>query len=161
MIDKIKQLRERDTIWNLDYFEFLVERVWKLNKPARIIDFGCGGGYMGAMLLPLLPLGSTYAGLDINQKFLNRARETFVNSGWITEFYEVDLIQYEANEIYDIAICHGVLNHIPQPDTILRKMIQSVIPGGRVICIESNAIVASCAADYYHGMEKFRHMILA
>jgi 16S rRNA G1207 methylase RsmC len=30
----------------------------------KIIDFGCGYGYLGMKLLPLLPKGSTYTGVD-------------------------------------------------------------------------------------------------
>lgn len=32
----------RKNMWNNDYFEFLVKCVWKIDKPVRIIDFGCG-----------------------------------------------------------------------------------------------------------------------
>ena len=52
-------------MWNDDYMEFLIEKVWKINNPVDLIDFGCGIGFMGLMLLPLLPKGSTYTGIDI------------------------------------------------------------------------------------------------
>jgi len=32
-----------------------VTRVWKLDQPCRVVDFGCGYGKFGTMLLPLLP----------------------------------------------------------------------------------------------------------
>ena len=38
----------RKNLWNNDYFEFLVKGVWKIDKPVRIIDFGCGYGYLAA-----------------------------------------------------------------------------------------------------------------
>ncbi|NGZ76627.1 class I SAM-dependent methyltransferase [Saccharibacillus alkalitolerans] len=54
----------RGSIWNDDYLEFLVQRVWKIDRPARIVDFGCGLGFMGALLLSALPAGSSYTGID-------------------------------------------------------------------------------------------------
>jgi hypothetical protein len=45
---------------NYDYLRFLVESVWKLHCPTRLVDFGCGSGYLGVKLLPLMPEGSTF-----------------------------------------------------------------------------------------------------
>jgi hypothetical protein len=36
---------------NDDYFEFLVRTVWRLDKVSRIVDFGCGFGYLGLKLI--------------------------------------------------------------------------------------------------------------
>ena len=49
---------------NDDYLEFLVKQVWKLDQPCRVVEFGCGTGKMGLKLLPLLPEGSSYTGID-------------------------------------------------------------------------------------------------
>ncbi|SPY13249.1 type 12 methyltransferase [Paenibacillus polymyxa] len=34
----------RNTRWlyyNDDYLEFLIQKVWKINKPVEIVDYGC------------------------------------------------------------------------------------------------------------------------
>lgn len=49
--------------WNDDYFAFLVREVWKLDRPVDVLDFGCGFGFLGRKLLPLLPEESTYTGI--------------------------------------------------------------------------------------------------
>ena len=69
--------RTRDLYYNDDYIEFLVNYVWKLSKPVHIIDFGCGYGYLGLKLLPLLPKGSTYTGVDKGEQLISQARELF------------------------------------------------------------------------------------
>ena len=113
---KIEYLREsRKDLWNADYFAFLVEHVWKFDKPVKIIDFGCGMGYMGSVLLPLLPEGSTYTGLDVAANLLEQARDTFAKTPWQTEFIEQDLTTYEPKEAYDLTICQCALIHIPSP----------------------------------------------
>ena len=61
-VDYLKSTRKK--MWNDDYFEFLVKTVWKLDNPKNVVDFGCGYGYIGMMLLPLLPEGSSYTGVQ-------------------------------------------------------------------------------------------------
>lgn len=39
---------------------------------------------------------------------------------------------------YDIAICQAVLQHIPNGLSIIDKMRDSIVEGGKVICIELN-----------------------
>jgi transcriptional regulator with XRE-family HTH domain len=124
--------------WNDDYLDFLIKSVWKIIKPVKIIDFGCGTGLLGLKLLPLLPAGSTYTGVDINDKLLEEARDTFFNSEYPAEFITCDLYSYEPDQQYDIAICQAVLRHLSRPKEVLNKMVGSVTAGGLVICIEVN-----------------------
>ena len=125
----------RQNLWNNDYFEFLVKCVWKINKPVRIIDFGCGYGYLAQMLLPLVPKGSIYKGVDISEDLIGEAREIFSGSNEVC-FEVADLHEYEPDAKYDIAICQAVLRHLTKPEDIVKKMIGAVKENGLVICIE-------------------------
>ena len=152
----IEYLRSsRENLWNADYFAFLVQQVWKMNKPVSIIDFGCGMGYLGVVLLPLLPEGSSYTGIDRSSELLEQARSVFAETKWKTKFIEQDLTIYEPTDDYDVAICQAVLIHIPSPNKILEKMAQSIKSGGRIICIEPNwgFTQNGLANKYRHGME--------
>lgn len=135
-IDYLKATRTQ--MWNDDYFEFLVKSVWKLNHPINVVDFGCGYGYLGMKLLPLIPEGSTYTGLDIGEDLLCEARKIFEKSPYKTDFLNVDLTKFIPKRQFDLAICQAVLRHIPSSKDILKKMIDSVVPKGMVICIEVN-----------------------
>lgn len=147
-LDYLKSTRAQ--LWNDDYFEFLVKNVWNLNHPQRIIDFGCGYGYLGTKLLPLLPVGSTYTGIDMGEKLLKEACKLFENTPFHTEFFNIDLRAYAPKEQYDLAICQAVLRHIPQSKAILKKMVDSVVPSGKVICIEVNRKMEN-AGLYIHN----------
>ena len=147
-LDYLKSTRAQ--MWNHDYFAFLVKNVWNLNTPQNIVDFGCGYGYLGIMLLPLLPAGSTYTGIDFGEELLAEARKLFEKTPFDTRFIQVDLRDFVPPEQYDIAVCQAVLRHIPQSKTILKKMIDSVAPSGRVICIEVNRKMET-AGLYIHG----------
>lgn len=149
-LDFLKAIR---TGWcNSDYIEFLIQRVWKINKPVKIIDFGCGFGYVGLLLLPLLPSGSTYTGLDISETLLNEAESIFGNLAYHTKFIKADLNIYEPEESYNIAISQAVLRHIPNAKSILKKMIQSVVTGGLVICMEGDLEIEK-AGQYFSGFD--------
>lgn len=132
--------RTRDLYYNDDYLEFLVKSVWKLSEPVHMIDFGCGFGYLGLKLLPLLPSGSKYTGIDKGQKLIDKAKELFHKLPYETEFFVSDTNEIELAGKYDIAVCHAFLLHMSEPKTILEKMIKSVVNEGKIICFEPHWI---------------------
>ncbi len=147
-MDYLKSTKEQ--MWNDDYFEFLVNKIWNIRSSKDVIDFGCGYGYLGMKLMPLLPEGSTYTGINMGEELLAEARKIFENVPFHTEFINMDLREYIPQKQYDIAICQSVLRHIPQPKMILEKMVNSVVSSGKVICIEVNRRMEN-AGLYIHG----------
>ncbi|MCU4956035.1 class I SAM-dependent methyltransferase [Bacillus sp. FSL L8-0152] len=130
----------RDLYYNSDYVSFLVNSVWKISEPVHVVDYGCGYGYLGLLLMPLLPEGSKYTGIDSGETLLAEARELFRSLPYESEFLEGDAIEIELNDTYDIAICHAFLLHMSSPKTILQKMTHSVKSGGKIICFEPHWI---------------------
>ncbi|HFU7085271.1 TPA: class I SAM-dependent methyltransferase [Bacillus cereus] len=142
----------RDLYYNDDYISFLVNTVWKISKPVHIVDYGCGYGYLGLVLMPLLPKGSKYTGIDSGEALLAEARELFHLLPYESEFLEGDATEIELKDTYDIAICHAYLLHMISPKTMLKKMIHSVKKGGKIICFEPHWI--SNMASYLLDGEK-------
>ncbi|WP_234574491.1 class I SAM-dependent methyltransferase [Bacillus cereus] len=142
----------RDLYYNDDYVSFLVNTVWKITKAVHIVDYGCGYGYLGLVLMPLLPEGSKYTGIDSGETLLAEARELFRLLPYDSEFLEGDATEIELNDRYDIAICHAFLLHMTTPETMLQKMIHSVKKGGKIICFEPHWI--SNMASYLLDGEK-------
>lgn len=142
----------RAYFWNDDYLEFLVKSEWKLEQPVRILDFGCGYGYLGIKLLPLLPQGSTYTGIDLDEELLHEARELFEGTPYQAELIHANFLDYRPEQKYDLAICQAVLRHTPQGREVLKSMIDSVKEGGKVICIEVNRRMEN-AGIYLDGAE--------
>jgi 2-polyprenyl-3-methyl-5-hydroxy-6-metoxy-1,4-benzoquinol methylase len=151
--------KSRRIWWNNDYMEFLVEKVLRITTPVSIIDFGCGLGFLGELLLPLLPVGSSYTGVDAADNLLEHAATRFQNSGYDTCFIQADLNEYTPKKKYDIAICQTVLQHISNPLNILKKMKDSVKTNGMVICIELSRDVAA-AALFIDGLDYSRFNLL-
>ncbi|MBB2482878.1 class I SAM-dependent methyltransferase [Bacillus sp. APMAM] len=152
--NKVEYLkRTRDLYYNDDYLEFLVRCVWKIHNPVHIVDFGCGYGYLGLKLLPLLPMGSKYTGIDKGQKLINEAREIFQDLPYETEFFVADLNECKIESKYDVAVCHAFLLHMPEPKKILQIMLDSLVHKGRIICFEPHWI-SSMASNHLHGYEQ-------
>lgn len=151
--EKSEYLRKsRTNMWNDDYIDFLIKSVWKITSPVNVVDFGCGLGFLGSLIMPLLPQGSTYTGIDKGGKLLDEARNIFKNSPFKADFIEQDLLTYIPTEKYDISICQALLMHLPDPQKIIEKMRDSVVKDGKVICIEINWNIAN-AALFFDGLD--------
>ena len=139
--------RTRDLYYNDDYLDFLVKTVWKISKPVHIVDFGCGFGYLGLKLLPLLPEGSKYTGIDKGQQLITKAKEYFQSLPYETEFIVADTNEVELERKYDIAVCHAFLLHMSDPKTMLKRMVSSIANDGKVICFEPHWISGMSSYD--------------
>jgi transcriptional regulator with XRE-family HTH domain len=126
----------RKYIWNDDYFQFLVENVWKFNKPVDIIDFRCGHGNLGMKFFDLLPEGSTYTGID-NEHYIDEAIMNYKCNEKVN-FMVSDLYSVNLDKKYDIAILQVGLRHMNKPMEVLSNMIECVKKDGIVICVEIN-----------------------
>jgi len=60
---------------NGDYLEFLVTRVWRLDRACRPAEFGCDCRAMGLRLVPLLAQGSTVTGTDQSSSLVSKGRQ--------------------------------------------------------------------------------------
>ena len=134
----------RILLHNDDYLEFLVTRVWKLDRPCRVVDFGCGAGRSGLMLMPLLPKGSTYTGIDKSAALLTEARRVFAGSPYEAEFFEGDVHEVPfGDDSFDLAFSQVVLMHIADPMGAIQEMIRVTRHGGMVITCDANRNAAN------------------
>lgn len=134
----------RILLHNDDYLEFLVSKVWKLKKPCRVIDFGCGSGRFGQMLMPLLAEGSTYTGFDPSPALIEEARRLFSDAPFPAYFFEGDAHAAPFDDdCFDVAVSQAVLMHIPDPMGAIREMIRVTKHGGMVITCDANRNAAN------------------
>lgn len=142
-------------MWNEDYMCFLIRDVWKIGKPITVLDCGCGYGALGLLLMPLLPSGSKYVGVDFSQTMIEAARENYRHSDIDARFILSDILEYKSNEKYDMVISQAVLRHVDNGETFLRKMVDLLKEGGILVSLECNR---EFEADglYIRGMDYLR-----
>ncbi|PPK80043.1 helix-turn-helix protein [Lacrimispora xylanisolvens] len=151
--ERLKYLKNtRNFLWNKDYLQFLIEKVWKINAPIDILDCGCGYGFLGTMLMPLMPKGSTYTGIDHSENLINEGRGILNTDEYAVQFVCEDVLTYESGIKYDFVISQAVLRHIDNSTLFLNKMISFTKVGGLVVCAEINRELENVGL-YIHGMD--------
>lgn len=148
-------LRTRKNFYNLDYMRFLVEQVWKMDRPVNVLDCGCGYGFLGMLIMPFLPKGSTYTGVDPAEKLIEKGKVLLSEAEYEVRFINRDVYDYHAKEKYDLVICQAVLRHLDTPDAFIKKMIEFAKKDAYVICIDTNREF-ECVGLYIDGMDYFK-----
>ncbi len=144
--------RTRDSLWNKDYLQFLIEKVWKIYYPINVLDCGCGHGFLSTMLMPLLPKGSTYTGIDFSENLINEGRGVLGSVDYDVQFVCDDVLTYDSVKKYDLVITQAVFRHIDNPYSFLEKMISFTKDGGLVVCVEVNRELENVGL-YIQGMD--------
>lgn len=145
-------LRTRKYYWNDDYVAFLVSQVWKIDKPITILDCGCGYGFLGLLLLPYLPKGSTYTGIDFAEDLIQKGKSLFKQQGIEAAFICKNAFEYSAENQYDFVVCQSVLRHLDNAMAFIQKMISFAKPNGYVVCMDVNREF-ECFGLYIDGMD--------
>ena len=96
-----------------------------------VLDIGCGGGILAETMAEH---GATVTGIDLSEKALGVARLHLLESG-----NQVDYQYRSAEELakssatrFDIVTCMEMLEHVPEPASVVAACAALVKPGGHV-----------------------------
>ncbi|WP_459617960.1 bifunctional 2-polyprenyl-6-hydroxyphenol methylase/3-demethylubiquinol 3-O-methyltransferase UbiG [Bordetella sp. 2513F-2] len=97
----------------------------------RVLDVGCGGGILSESMARA---GATVTGIDLAEKSLKVARLHGLESGVPVEYraVPVETLAAEQPATYDIVTCMEMLEHVPDPASVVRACAALVKPGGWV-----------------------------
>lgn len=97
----------------------------------RVIDIGCGDGLLSE---GMARRGATVTGIDLGEAPLAVARLHADKSGVEVEYLQVlaeEIAEQRAGE-YDAVTCLEMLEHVPDPASVIRACAKLVKPGGQV-----------------------------
>ena len=97
----------------------------------KVLDVGCGGGILSeGMALR----GAKVTGIDLGQANLDTAKLHALESGVNVDYQCVPVEDFadENPESFDIVTCLEMLEHVPDPESIVRACAKLVKPGGHV-----------------------------
>ncbi len=96
----------------------------------RILDVGCGGGILSEALAKA---GAQVTGIDLSHASILVARQHAQSQGLHIEYHveEVEEFAHEHAGNYDIVTCMEMLEHIPQPSSIVAACSVALKPGGQ------------------------------
>ncbi|GAA4331515.1 bifunctional 2-polyprenyl-6-hydroxyphenol methylase/3-demethylubiquinol 3-O-methyltransferase UbiG [Pigmentiphaga soli] len=134
----------------------------------RILDVGCGGGILAESMAAR---GAIVTGIDLADKSLKVARLHSLETGIQVDYRRVAVEQLAADQpgSFDVVTCMEVLEHVPDPESIIRACAVLARPGGRVFfsTINRNAksfLFAIIGAEYLlqlvpKGTHSYEHFI--
>lgn len=106
-------------------------------KPARILDAGCGRGFY-LKLLSFFDFPKKIIGVDLNEKYLARAREITKDNTCVTVQKASLLALPFRNNFFDLIVCSEVLEHITEDALALKELHRVLKPGGTLVVTVPN-----------------------
>lgn len=96
-----------------------------------VIDIGCGGGILSESMARE---GATVTGIDMNKSVIDVAKLHQLESGTNAEYLHqsAEDIAAERPAAYDVVTCLEMLEHVPDPFSVIRACTRLVKPGGHV-----------------------------
>lgn len=100
-------------------------------KGLKVLDVGCGGGLISEALAAF---GAQVTGIDMGEAPLSVAKLHLLESGLNVEYKKItaEELAAEQPEHYDIVTCLEMLEHVPDPASVISACANMVKPGGDV-----------------------------
>ena len=132
-----------------------------------VLDVGCGGGILSESMARR---GARVKGIDLSRKALQVADLHSLESGITIDYEEIAVETLAAREpaAFDVVTCMEMLEHVPEPASVVNACAQLVRPGGYVFFSTLNRtpkayLLAVLGAEYIlrmlprgtHDYEKF------
>jgi 2-polyprenyl-6-hydroxyphenyl methylase/3-demethylubiquinone-9 3-methyltransferase len=97
----------------------------------RVLDVGCGGGLLSE---GMAVRGATVTGIDLSDKPLGVARLHLLESGQKVDYRKIAVEQLadEMPGAFDAVTCLEMLEHVPNPSSVIAACARLVKPGGQV-----------------------------
>jgi 2-polyprenyl-6-hydroxyphenyl methylase/3-demethylubiquinone-9 3-methyltransferase len=110
-------------------FGYIAERVSL--KGARALDVGCGGGLLSEALARA---GAQVTAIDLAPAVLDVARLHLHESGLSVDYREVavETLAAQMPGAFDVVTCMEMLEHVPEPASVIRACATLLKPGGKL-----------------------------
>lgn len=122
-------------------------------KGKHILDLGCGGGILSE---GLAERGAIVTGIDASASVIQVAKMHLYESGFSIDYHHTTaeaFVEKHAGE-FDAITCFELLEHVPDPVSVIKASLQLVKPGGDVFFSTINRNIKSFAfailgAEYF------------
>ena len=151
------------------HWNFLIEVGKKeFNKNTKILDIGCGGGFLNLILKNETEMeGTNYTGTDYSENAKDIAKENFPGNFFVKGYNE---LEKDFTDNYDYGIISALTNVLPNGDEALEYLLSLGIPNLFLLKILKTQNPFHCSTylaydtattyRYEHNEDKFHKTIL-
>ena len=125
-------------------------------EDAAVLDVGCGGGILAEAMARR---GARVTGIDLSDKALRVAELHLHESALSIEYLKVSVEDHAATHAgkFDVVTCMELLEHVPEPASMVAACARLVRPGGQVFFSTINRnpksyLFAVVGAEYVLGL---------
>ncbi len=107
-----------------------IDRIGQL-AGKQVLDVGCGGGILSEAMAHR---GAEVSGIDMGEAPLKVAKLHGLESGVKVNYRRITVedLAAEQPEQYDIVTCMEMLEHVPDPASVVKACARLVKPGGKI-----------------------------
>lgn len=122
--------------------------------PSKLLDYGCGSG---AYLHQMQALGHKVVGVDFDPFVVEQVRQLTM-----TALTPDEAAKQDWDDTFDFITLAHVIEHVPNPIELLRKLASWLRPGGRIFIDtpSADALGLQVFGRYWRGLEAPRHLSL-
>jgi len=122
---EFKPLHEINPL-RLDYIDSHADLAGK-----TVIDVGCGGGILAESMAQL---GAKVTGIDMGETPLSVAKLHMLESGVEVDYQQItaEAMAEKMPGAFDVVTCLEMLEHVPDPASVISACAKLVKPGGKV-----------------------------
>jgi SAM-dependent methyltransferase len=123
---------DANAVWTAEAHPYHVHLAKLISPGERVVDFGCGSAHPIANL----PDGIEYVGIEQSAEQIEINRRRYPNH----RFIQADMHTAQSlEESSDWAVSFFAIEHCVHPDQLLRRMVETCKPGGRIAVLCPNA----------------------
>ncbi|MGB8220335.1 MAG: methyltransferase domain-containing protein [Methanoregula sp.] len=131
-----------DLLSDIPFFHAVKEESFRIiagTEPERVLDAGCGAGNDLCALAPLLPPSTRILGLDASAALLSTATERIAAHRDRCFLLRGDLTHIPCRSgVFDACRIDRVLQHIPDPEQVIRELARILAPGGTLVAFDND-----------------------
>ena len=141
----------------LAFIEHMLQAQNRSFQDLRALDVGCGGGLLSEAMAQA---GADVVGVDLSPELLEVAKLHALGSGLTGIDYQLQSAEDMARahaDTFDLVTCMEMLEHVPDPESVLDACVKLLKPGGLLVLSTLNRtpsafVLGIVAAEYVFNL---------